>query len=155
MIDKARLEEKIDEYLSETKSFLISLEVSAGNDIQVLIDNDENTSVSDCIGLNKHLEKSMDRDEEDFSIQVSSPGLKRAFTHVRQYIKNIGRDVKVLLVEGQKVEGKLVKADEEGIEVLTKRKERIEGRKAKRWVEENHAFTYEEINETKVVITFK
>lgn len=154
MIDKGRLEEKIDEYLTGTDSFLVSLELGAGNDIQVLIDNDKSTSVSDCIGLSKFLEKSMDRDEEDFSLHVSSPGLDRAFTHVRQYIKNVGRDVKVWPIEGSKIEGLLKKADEEGIEVITRSKERIEGRKAKQWVEQCHVFTYEDIKETKVVITF-
>lgn len=155
MLSKSDLEKMIEEYLAGTDNFLVELEVSTGNDIHVLVDNDGSTSVADCIGLSRHIEGSLDRDSEDFSLQVSSPGLNRAFTHTRQYVKNVGRDVKVWPLEGAKIEGKLVKADENGIEVVTRHKERIEGRKAKHWVETSHELAYDDIKETKVVIAFK
>ena len=69
-------------------------------------------------------------------------------------MKNVGRDVKVRPVTGRGIEGALIAADEASFTVKTRRKERIEGRKAKQWVEEDFTYKYNEIEETKVVITF-
>lgn len=155
MITYERVLRLIEEKVEGTEHFLVELKMGEMNDITIIMDGDDGFSIQDCILFNRHMEQSLDREVEDFSMKVMSPGLTEAFKHVRQYVKNVGRGVKVKPVEGKTIEGELVAADETSITVRTHRKERIEGRKAKHWVEEDFTLKYSEIQETKVVIAFK
>lgn len=112
------------------------------------------TSISDCIALSRHVEHSLDREEEDFSLEVASPGLEKPFRVFKQYVKNIGRPVKVKLNEGNTVEGELISAVEDRITLKTKEKKRIEGRKAKEWIEEVIEIPTDSIKETLIKIVF-
>jgi len=120
-----------------------------------LLDDDEGTSIAKCIALSRHLEDELDRDAEDFSLDVSSPGLDQPLKMHRQYQKNIGRDVQLKIREAGKVVGKLIAATEDEIIIQTREKRRIEGRKAKEWVEEDHAYALEALDWTKVQVSFK
>jgi ribosome maturation factor RimP len=155
MIDEKIVRELAEERLATFDGFIVDLKVGAGNEIKLLIDADVPISISDCMSVSRNVEHNLDRETEDFSLEVSSAGLDQPFKHIRQYYKNIGREVKVIGLDGSKVEGLLSSADENAFQVTTKRKERIEGRKAKHWVEEVHTFEYSEIKETKVIIGFK
>lgn len=155
MITKEDVEKLLESYMGDGPLFTVSINVSGNNDISVLIDNDEGISIDDCVKVSRHLEGSFDRDVEDFSLNVSSPGADQPLTVRRQYRKNIGRDLQVKREEGGKITGKLIDADQEGIRLLTREKQRIEGRKAKQWVEETHEIAYEQIKEAKVVLSFK
>ena len=150
MITYERVLRLIEEKVEGTEHFLVELKMGEMNDITIIMDGDDGFSIQDCILFNRHMEQSLDREVEDFSMKVTE-----AFKHVRQYVKNVGRGVKVKPVEGKTIEGELVAADETSITVRTLRKERIEGRKAKHWVEEDFTLKYSEIQETKVVIAFK
>ena len=97
----------------------------------------------------------MDRDAEDFSLDVSSPGLDQPLKMHRQYQKNVGRDVQLKIRDAGKVVGKLIAATEDEIVIQTREKRRIEGRKAKEWVEEDHAYAIESLDWTKVQVSFK
>lgn len=155
MITTDRVLQLIEEKVEGTEHFLVDLKVFDGNNIRIMMDGDEGFSIQDCIAFNRHMEQALDREVEDFSMEVTSPGLDQPFSHVRQYIKNVGRQVKITSGDGQKLEGLLEHADESGCRVKTRRKERIEGRKAKHWVEEVFDFAYSDITEAKVVISFK
>jgi ribosome maturation factor RimP len=155
MITEEKLRLLIEQQIEGTSSFLVDVKVADGNQIKVLIDDLEGFSIRDAVGLSRYLEKTLDRDIEDFALSVSSPGLDQPFKVTKQYVKNIGRQVKVKLLEGGSVEGALLEADEQGILVKSRSKERIEGRKAKEWVETDHKLGYSQISETKVVIVFK
>jgi len=155
MIAVKTVEELIHKTIENTSIFLISCEVNPGNAIKVLIDNMSNTSVEDCILVSRGIEHNLDREEEDFELSVSSPGLSEPFSVHKQYVKNIGRRVKVKPLEGKTLEGELVEVTEEFILLTDKVKERIEGRKSKQWVEKEYKFPFSEIKETKVVISFK
>jgi ribosome maturation factor RimP len=96
----------------------------------------------------------LDRETEDFSLEVTSPGLEKPFRVFKQYIKNIGRPVIVRRIEGEKLEGTLLVAEENHIIIETKEKKRIEGRKAKEWVIEQVNIPMSEIKETLVKIVF-
>jgi ribosome maturation factor RimP len=74
---------------------------------------------------------------------------------LRQYTKNIGRDVQLKIQEAGKVEGKLIAATEDEIVIQTREKRRIEGRKAKEWVEEDQTYALEKLDWTKVQVSFK
>lgn len=97
----------------------------------------------------------MDREQEDFSLHVSSPGLGKPLKDYRQYVKNIGRHLELKMVNGEEFEGELTAADQEKIEVKESKKEKIEGKKKKELVEINHVLTYPEIKQAKIKIIFK
>jgi len=155
MIAVKEVENLIQEAIEGTTIFLISCEISAGNQIKVLIDNEEDTSIKDCMKVSRGIEHNLDREREDFELSVSSPGLSEPFRVHKQYVKNVGRRVTVKPIEGSKTEGKLEEVTEEGIRLSDRVKERIEGRKSKHWVDKEYLFKFEEIKETKVVISFK
>lgn len=155
MITKDQIEQLLEEGLGEGPIFVVKLDVSAGNDIRVLIDNDEGIAISDCVKVSRMIEGSYDRDLEDFSLNVSSPGADQPLMVKRQYVKNVGRGLKVKTTEGLKIEGTLEAADDENITVVVREKRRIEGRKAKEWLEEKHTIAYADIDKATVVISFK
>tara|TARA_B110000459_G_C16613533_1_gene497517 strand:- start:2962 stop:3423 length:462 start_codon:yes stop_codon:yes gene_type:complete len=141
-------------FLDENQNiFLVEKKVSSGNQIEILIDSFENISIKDCILLSRHIEFSLDRDENDFSLQVASAGLSEPFKVFMQYQKYVGSQVDVYLRGGQKVFGKLIDADaSKGIKLETKRTEKV-GKKKKEVLEELH-FTFDQIDKTKLVISF-
>jgi ribosome maturation factor RimP len=100
------------------------------------------------------VESSLDREKEDFSMEVSSPGVGKPLVVHRQYLKNIGRTVKVKLVEGEKYEGDLAEVSDTGIVLKYQEKEALPGKKKKEWVEKTVTLAFDNIKETKVVIRF-
>ena len=120
-------------FLDENQNiFLVEKKVSSGNQIEILIDSFENISIKDCILLSRHIEFSLDRDENDFSLQVASAGLSEPFKVFMQYQKYVGSQVDVYLRGGQKVFGKLIEADpSKGIKLETKRTEKVGKKKRK------------------------
>lgn len=155
MIGEEKIRLLVQQHIAGTTSFLVDVKVSADNNVQVQIDDDEGFSIQDCVKLSRYLEEKLDRDSEDFALSVSSPGLSEPLKVARQYKKNVGRDVKVKLNDGSVVEGLMHSADEEGIQVSWREKERIEGRKAKQWVDYDQKVPFTDIKETKIKISFK
>ncbi len=154
MISKEHIQELAEEHLEGTPGFLVDVVVSDGSNIRVIVDHDENTSIQFCMGLSRHIESSLDRELHDFSLDVLSPGLDQPLKLHRQYVKNVGREVAVMPVEGAKIEGVLTMVEEDHFVVQTREKRRIEGRKAKEWVEEDHRFAFADVHWTKVNISF-
>ena len=160
MIDTKTIRQLADEFLEGTSGFIVDVKVASGNVIRVSLENDERTSIQDCMALSRHIEGSFDREEEDFSLDVGSPGLDQPLKVLRQYKKLIGQQVSVLSMVGKKLEGELVSVKEEageavGLVLKTREKKRIEGRKAKQWVEEEISFSTSDLEWTKVIISFK
>jgi len=158
MISKKKVEELVNERIAELDNglFIVELNISSTNSIQVELDKYEgNVSVDDCIRVSRNVEHNLDREKEDFELSVSSAGLDKGLRVFPQYTKNLGRDVKVKLKDGRTLEGKLTGASPEEITVQTTRKERVEGRKKKETIVEDHKLMMDEINETKIVISFK
>lgn len=155
MISKDRVKELVEERIEGTDIFIVELNVYEGNKIKVLLDADSGLAIQSCVSVSRNIEHNLDREEEDFELSVSSPGLDNPLKVVRQYKKNVGRSLKVKTLDETKFEGVLETADEEKIIILERRKERIEGRKKKEWIEERHEIMYDNIKEAKVVISFK
>lgn len=133
--------------------FLISLEVNETNQIRVIIDGDKGVKVQDCIAISRAIEHNLDREQEDFSLEVLSAGVSQPLTLVRQYQKNIGRKLKVKAMD-QTLEGKLEKADENEILLTWKVREPKPIGKGKVTVEKKAELAYSDIQEAKVMITF-
>ena len=160
MINAKKIQILADEFLEGTSAFLVDVKVASGNVIKIALENDDSTSITDCVELSRHIEGSFDREEEDFSLDVGSPGLDQPLKVLRQYLKIIGKQIAVNPIEGKKLEGELVSVEEEegelkSLVLKTREKKRIEGRKAKEWVDEEHQFQAGEIEWTKVIISFK
>ena len=155
MIGEKIVRELAQSRLDEFDGFIVDLTISSNNHIKLVIDSDSSIAVSDCISVSRNVEHNLDREVEDFSLEVSSAGLDQPFKHLRQYKKNKGREVKVKLITDKAVEGILKEVEDDRIIVVSRQKERIEGRKAKKWVENEHLLKFSEIKETKVIISFK
>ena len=130
MLDKAQLQNWIEDYLKETEYELITLSVSAGNDILVEVDRLAGVDVDFCAELNRYLVEKLDAVEPDYSLEVGSVSLTDPFKTKMQYEKNLGHDVEVL-VDGKKVRGQLVSVDEETFSVDVEEKVAVEGKKRK------------------------
>ena len=142
----------VDQALSEAM-FIVDITVKTGNSIEVLVDSDNGISIDDCIHISRHIEQNLDRDVEDFSLEVSSPGLSEPFKILRQYQKNVGKKVEMIARTGEKEEGILKSVNETGIELDVTAKEKING--AKIPVTKSKAYSYEQIKTVKLVISFK
>ena len=158
MISRKKIEKLIQERIEELDNglFVVELSISTANSIKVELDKHEGgVAVKDCMSVSRNIEHNLDREQEDFELNVSSAGLDKGFRVFAQYKKNVGRNVKVRFDGHGSVEGKLIEAEEDYIVVQTSKKERIEGRKKKELVIEDHKIPMNQIQETKVVISFK
>ena len=160
MINAKKIQLLAEEFLEGTSAFLVDVKVASGNVIRISLENDDRTSITDCVELSRHIEGSFDREEEDFSLDVGSPGLDQPLKVLRQYLKIIGKQIAVNPIDGKKMQGELVSVEEEegelkSLVLKTREKKRIEGRKATEWVDEEHQFQAGEIEWTKVIISFK
>lgn len=120
MIDKIKIIDIIHEVLDGTDKFLVNLKITPDNRIYVDIDGDNGINIDDCIELSRAIEGRLNRDEEDFALDVSSAGADAPLKLSRQYVKNIGRQLEVDMMDGSHCEGLLQEADSEKIVVKTK-----------------------------------
>ena len=84
MIDVKTISALAEDFLDGTPGFLVDVQVAVGNVIRISLDNDNRTSIEHCMALSRHIEGSLDRDEEDFSLDVGSPGLDQPIKVLRQ-----------------------------------------------------------------------
>ena len=133
--------------------FLIDFHILEGNQIRVTIDGDHGVKVEDCIAISRAIEHNLDREEEDFSLEVLSAGVSEPLTMVRQYKKNIGRKLK-LRTQQETIEGELTLVTEQGITLQWKAREPKPVGKGKVTVQKEATVPYKDIVEAKVMITF-
>jgi ribosome maturation factor RimP len=158
MISHERITALIDERIQELQKdlYVVDMTISSSNVIRVELDKvDGYVAVEDCMSVSRNIEHNLDREEADFELHVSSAGLDKPFRHDNQYLKNIGKRVKVKLIDASKFEGELISFDPEEIQLMDRMKKKVEGRKKKEWVEEIYKIKMKEIKETKIVISFK
>jgi ribosome maturation factor RimP len=154
MIDKDIVKRLVEEKLDD-KMFLVEITVSERNIINVFVDSFDGLTIEQCVNISRYVEHSFDREEEDFELQVSSPGLSEKFKVKEQFFKYVGRAIEVVTVSGTELEGVLKNADEEGVILETSKKEIPEGQKKKQLVVKQHDLKYNEIKSAKAVISFK
>ncbi|MEN8765753.1 MAG: ribosome assembly cofactor RimP [Wenyingzhuangia sp.] len=153
-MDKNKVENYIDEALSEHEElFLVSLTIGAENKISIVIDGDKGVPLRECIRVSRAVEAQLDREEEDFSIDVSTPDISKPITLKRQYVKNLGRTLNVI-TEDDKYEGTLDEVTDDHIVLSWKAREPKAIGKGKVTVQKSVTLTYTEIKETKVKILF-
>ncbi|MHC1703739.1 MAG: ribosome assembly cofactor RimP [Tenuifilaceae bacterium] len=155
MITKEQIEQIAMPKIDEEGLFLVEITVNSSNHIVVLIDSEKGVTIEQCIVLSKHIEQNLNRDIEDFELDVASSGLGQPLKVLKQYVKNIGQDVDLVLLNGQKITGKLLEANQEGISVEAEKNVLVEGKKRKQLVTETISLKYKEIKTTKVVVSFR
>ncbi len=155
MITKETVASFVAPLLEDSDLFIVDIQINPGNAIEVLVDRDSGLTIDDCKKVSRAIEGSLDREEEDFALEVSSPGVGKPLLVKRQYFKNVGRNVAIKTMDGQKIEGQLTLANEDNIQVDFREKELVPGKKTKQWVEKQVVLTYAEIKETKITISFK
>ena len=151
---KTRVKELLDAGLAEDESlFLIDFSISSDNKIKVIIDGDDGVTVKDCIHISRAIEHNLDREEQDFSLEVASAGATAELLMPRQYKKNVGRKLEVLTDEGD-FEGNLTFANEEYIILEWKAREPKPIGKGKVTVQKKKEFNFSEIRKAKVKLKF-
>mgnify|MGYP003590807118 CR=1 FL=1 len=150
-----RVEELLNDFLKEREDlFLIDLKISTGDDVTVILDGDNGVSLQDCLDASRAIEFNMDREEHDFSLQVMSAGLSEPLSTPRQYKKNLGRTLDILMNDSSKIEGELSKVDGDKITLTLKYRKPKEVGKGKVDVVEEKEIPYSEIKKALVAIKF-
>lgn len=140
--------------LEERKSlFLIDLSISENNQIRVVIDGDNGVKVQDCIEISRAIEHNLDRDQQDFSLEVLSAGVSEPLKSIRQYKKNLGRKLKVKSGD-ETMEGTLTDVSDDTLTLEWKTREPKPVGKGKVTVRKEAVIPYDDITEAKVMITF-
>ena len=154
-MNKEIVKQLVREALEENEElFLIELIFSGDNKILVEVDGDKGLTLKECMRISRHIENNLDREEEDFGLEVTSPDVANPLKVLRQYKKNIGRILAVKTTEDKKIEGTLVDADENKISLEWKAREPKPIGKGKITVQKAAEIESSNIQEAKVKIIF-
>ncbi len=149
MIDKTVIEGIVADSLQGTDGFLVDVSVSKDNDIVVEIDSDSGVDIDTCVAINNAIDAALDRDVEDYSLQVGSTGLTSPFKVLRQYKKNIGNEVEVLS-GGKKFTGVLESAGEDEFSIVAQ----VKDKGMKKPEPKQFVFKYSDVKYTKYNLKF-
>ncbi|MDO4949951.1 MAG: ribosome assembly cofactor RimP [Bacteroidales bacterium] len=156
MIDRKVVSSIVEEWLQDKEYFLVDVSVSDDDKIVVEIDHAQGVWIDDCVSLSRFIEARLNREEEDYELEVGSAGIGQPFKVLQQYLIHIGADVEVMPKEGgRKLVGVLKAANEQQFTITVKKKVKPEGAKRPQMVDEDIAFRYDEIKYTKYLISFK
>ena len=155
MIEKKTVSQIVEEWLEGKDYFLVEVTVSPDDKIVVEIDHAEGVWIEDCVELSRFIESKLNREEEDYELEVGSAGIGQPFKVLQQYYNHVGSDVEVLTKDDRKLTGVLKEADEEKFVVAVQKKVKVEGAKRPKLMEEDETFRYDEIKYTKYLISFK
>lgn len=154
MIEKTSIKAIVEEHLKDSDLFLVEVKVSGRNKIMVFLDGDEGVPISRCAEISRYIESQLDRDIEDFELEVSSVGVDTPLTLPRQFKKNVGRDIVFTDAERKKVRATLLEADETG---FVAEKETSKKKKKKQQEDEDprQRLSYNDVSDVKVQVSFK
>ncbi len=158
MISKQKVRELAEERIKERDEnlFIVELTISSSNVIRLELDKQNGSvSIEDCVSVSRNIEHNLDREAADFELHVSSAGLDKPLRVLAQYQKNIGRELDVKLQTNTKTSGQLIAVNEAGIVLKREEKRPIEGKKKKEVVAIEEPIAFTDINEAKIVISFK
>lgn len=155
MIEKQVVKQLVDEWLEGKDYFMTDLTISPDDRIVVEIDHKDGVWIEDCVELSRYIENGLNRDEEDFELEVGSAGIGQPFKVLRQYENNVGEPVEVLTQAGRKLTGVLKAADADGFTLTVTEKVKAEGEKRPHMQERDVRLVYADVKYTKYLITFK
>ena len=150
MITREKIEIFANDFLRETDLYVFEVNVKNGNLIIVTIDSDKVVTIDNCIALSRAIEKSLDRDIEDFELRVTSFGADSPLKFLRQYKKNIGRELDIKMKDDTNEKGKLIEVNRDSIII-----ERIFNKKKSEEIETNRILKFDDIKEARIILSFK
>ncbi len=152
---RENVEQLVSKFLESREDlFLVDLKISANSDIVVILDGDHGVTLQDCLDASRAVENNLDREAHDFSLQVMSSGLSEPLTFPRQFAKNLGREVDLVLQNDEKIEGEIAAVDEDKITLILRyRRPKLIG-KGKEDVVEEREILYTDIKKALVKIKF-
>jgi ribosome maturation factor RimP len=154
MIDKNIVRDLVNQWLEDKEYFLVDVEVSADDKIVVEIDHADGVWIEDCVELSRFIEERLNRDDEDYELEVGSAGLGQPFKVEQQYLNFIGKEVEVLGADGKKVKGVLKAVDGRDFTVSVQEKVKVEGKKRPEMQDIDHLYNMDEVKYCKYLIKF-
>ncbi|MDD2287460.1 MAG: ribosome assembly cofactor RimP [Bacteroidales bacterium] len=148
MIDKDKIIELANPAIDNTDMFIVDVRISKDNRISLVIDSDSGVKIQDCINVSRAIEGNLDREKEDFELNVMSFGVGEPLVLKRQYKKNLSREIRVIYNDSQVIEGELAEVNDDYIIVRPKPK------KKKDKIEDIN-IAYQNIKEAKIIVSFK
>lgn len=155
MIDKNVVKGLVEEWLKDKEYFLVDLNISPDDKITVEIDHADGVWIEDCAQLSQYIEDHLNRDEEDYELEVGSAGLGQPFKVAKQYEIFIGEPVEVLDGDSKKVKGILKSVNGRDFTVTVKEKVKVEGKKRPVLTDVDHDYNMDTVKYTKYLISFK
>ncbi len=155
MIDKNVVKNLVEEWLTGKEYFLVDVVVSPDDKITVEIDHADGVYINDCVELSKFIEDRLDREQEDYELEVGSAGLGQPFKVEQQYHNFIGEPVEVLTGDGKKVRGVLKSVEGREFTVAVSEKVKQEGKKRPVLMDVDHRYDMDNVKYTKYLISFK
>ena len=149
MIDKSIVKSLVEEWLDDKEYFLVDVEISKDNKIVVEIDHADGVWIEDCVELSRYIEDRLNRDEEDYELEVGSAGLGQPFKVPQQYINFVGKEVEVLDGDGKKMKGILKSVDGNDFVVTVREKVKEEGKKRPELKDVDKTFQMDKVKYTK------
>lgn len=146
MIDKFKVLDIVKEALGDADKYLVNMKITPDNRIFVDIDGDNGINIDDCITLSRTIEQALNRDEEDFELNVSSAGADSPLKLPRQYRRHVGRTLTVDTLDDHTVEGELIECDDTQFIIRTKG--------TKKAAPQMLTFAYADVRTVKVVLKF-
>lgn len=149
------VEELLEQSLQQRPDlFLIDFDILEGNKIRIVIDGDSGVLVEDCMFISRSIEHNLDREEQDFALEVSSAGATTPLVHQRQYKKHIGRVLKLKTRTNEKYEATLVAANDQDIVLEWKTREPKPIGKGKVTVQKSATIPYQTIEKAQIKLVF-
>ena len=153
MINTEKIEKIVKDWTEGKDIFFVALSIGSGNTIKVLLDKPEGITIDECALISRMIEDKLNRDEEDYELQVSSPGLGMPFKVIEQYYKNRGNEIEVITQNGSKNKGILNEVTDNGIELVIK--VQVKEGKKKKVIHKNISLDFNQIQSAKTVLAFK
>ena len=154
MIDSGKVKELVDQAIAAEGGFLVDLKISSDSKIKVLVDHKEGVRLEQLTRMSRFVEHNLDREENDFAIEVSSPGIDMPFQVKEQYEKNVGRPVRIKLKDGSEIKGDFTLFENDKVTVSWTEKVAKPVGKGKMKVTREEVVSLEDIKETSLEIRF-
>lgn len=154
LITKEQILNLANAHLNGSSVYVTNIKVGADNHISINIDGDKGVNIDDCVALSRAIESALDRDKEDFSLDVSSHGATTPIVLPRQYTRHIGRTLEVKLLDGNKAEGELIKLNDNGFTLRYSVREAKPIGKGKVTVTKEQNLLFSEIKEARIKLKY-
>ena len=155
MTDKTLVKQIVEEWLEKNEYFLTQIDITDDNRILLEIDHKDGVWIEDCVELSRFIEEHLDRDAEDFELEVGSAGLGQPFCVHQQYVIHEGDEVEVWTKDGRHEVGTLQKVEPETFVLVSTKKEKRDGDKRPKLYENETTYRYDDVRETRLFIDFK